>query len=269
MRLYDRDYTILTAKEIEEWDKLKKEEYYKLGKLKFRKPKFSEYPKAVRHYQSLFPNNYLDVIELRDVEKLNSKVNSFIELVKDSTSSERTLLNYINNNKVYPIIGSILKSYDFGHHEAYLFPEFQLGNSYQVDYLLVGKSSGGYEFVFVELEHPNNKIFLKDGSQGEAFRKGLIQVNDWKRWLEINFSSLQETFKKYLNPKIDHLPEEFLIQDHTRYHYVVVAGKRVDFELNKEKKYRTRRQEIENKIKLLHYDNLYDMAKRVIGENNY
>lgn len=45
-------------------------------------------------------------------------------------------------------------NYNFGHHDAYIIPEFMLGNSYKVDYLLIGKSSRGYEFVFIELEKP-------------------------------------------------------------------------------------------------------------------
>lgn len=270
MKAYKRDYTKLSEEELLEWEKVKAQERIPLGNsgLFVTKNKFHEYPKAARHYESLFPDNYLDIMDLRQNDKLKEQADKFLKLVHNPTSNERTILNFINENEAYPIIGSLFKSYQFGHHDAYIFPEFQLGNSYQVDYLLVGKSSGGHEFIFVELEHPNNKIFLRDGKQGEAFRKGLSQVKDWKRWLEVHFHSLHETFRKYSNKDYS-LPEEFLIPDHTRYHYVVVAGKRVDFEKNKDETYRTRREEEANKIKLLHYDNLYDMAIRIIGENNY
>ncbi|MFS0637302.1 Shedu anti-phage system protein SduA domain-containing protein [Mesobacillus foraminis] len=268
MKVYNRDFNYLTEEEQKAWELIKEQEKVIRGNFRVTRNKFHEYPKAVRYYKSLFPNNYLDIMDLKEIEKLNTQLDQFIELVRDSNSNERTLLNYINQNQAYPIIASLFKSYQFGHHAAFIFPEFQLGNTYQVDYLLVGKSSGGYEFIFVELEHPRNKIFLQDGTHGEAFRKGLKQVKDWKRWLEVYFSSLNETFKKYVSPR-QSLPEEFLVPDRTRYHYVVVAGQRTDFEKNKDLTYRTRREEAENKILLLHYDNLYDMAKRIIGENNY
>lgn len=199
-------------------------------------------------------------MDLQNVDELNKLTEEFLKLLENNQSDERTLLSFINKNKAYPIIASILKAYHFGHHDAFIFPEFQLGNSHRTDYLLIGRSSGGHEFIFVELEHPNKNIFLKDGTQGASFRKGLNQVNEWKRWLELHFSSLHETFNKYRNPRLS-LPEEFLIPDRTRYHYVVIAGRRNDFKKNNHMTYRLRREEAEKKIQLLHYDK----AKSIIG----
>ncbi|NRG47657.1 DUF4263 domain-containing protein [Bacillus sp. CRN 9] len=269
MKVYQRDYRTLMEDEQQEWDRLKKEEIIKsVGNLEIKRSLFHKYPKAARHFRSLFPNNYLDPIELKDEAKINNMLSNFLKVIEDQKSNELSILNFINNNEAYPLIASIMKKYSFGHHDAYIFPEFQLGNSYRVDYLLVGKSSGGYEFLFVELEHPNEKIFLKDGYYGEAFRKGLKQVKDWRRWLDSNFVSLQETFRKSKN--LDKaLHEEFLVSDSTRWHFAVVAGRRYDFEKNKEYTYKLRREEVVNKIDILHYDNLYDMAKNIIGEVTY
>ncbi len=269
LKVYDRDFFKLTEEELSEWKKLEEEEVVaSIGNMEIRKSKFHEFPKAARHYQSLFPNNYLDIVDLQNVDELNCLTDNFLQVLEDKQSNERTILNFINENRAYSIIASLFSQYDFGHHEAFIFPEFQLGNSVQVDYLLVGKSSGGYEFIFVELEHPNGSTFLKDGNLGLAFRNGLKQVNDWRRWLEVHFSSLHETFKKYKNPKLQ-FPEEFLITDRTRLHYAVIAGRRSDFEENKDLTYKLRREESENKIALLHYDNLYDMARNKIGDNTY
>ena len=57
------------------------------------------------------------------------------------------------------------------------------GSSYKADYLLVGKSSGGYEFVLIELENPYGQITLQDGNLGAEFRDGISQLDEWKRWL--------------------------------------------------------------------------------------
>ncbi|MEL6441206.1 MAG: Shedu anti-phage system protein SduA domain-containing protein [Cyanobacteria bacterium J06621_8] len=161
----------------------------------------------------------------------------------------------------------MLKEYfNFGHHGAYLFREFQLGNSYKVDYLLIGKNSGGWHFVFVELEAVQGRITKEDGSLGEVFRMGLEQVSDWNRWLEAKYSALRETFDKY--KKLDSsLPDEFTQLDTTRIHYVVVAGRRKDF---KERTYRIRRENQKRSSGLLlHYDNLIDTAENIIGKSTY
>lgn len=137
------------------------------------------------------------------------------------TNGERDVLRFINHRPAYHIIAGVFKYYNFGHHDAYVFPEFALGK-YIADYLLIGKSSGGYEFVFVELEHPNGRTTLKSGHEGEAFRKGTYQIYDWKAEIEAHFSASFVTITKYSNKSS--LPKEFSEYDSSRFHYAVVAG---------------------------------------------
>ncbi len=168
----------------------------------------------------------------------------------------------IRNTKSYHIIGSLLQEYRFGHHGAYLFPEFQLGNSLQPDYLLVGDRSGGHEFLFVELENPYNKITLLDGYAGDTMRKGLKQIDQWKRWIQKHYMSLIESFAKETNKS---LPREFYELDTTRIHYALVVGRRSDFN---DTTYNTKRSLLkEQSINLLHYDNLYDLAEKIIDKS--
>lgn len=269
MKIYSRDYTTLTQEEIEEWEVLKEKEIVRRigkGDLAIRKSLYREYPVAVRHYESLFPNNHLDIVDLQKVEYLTTLTEEFHQLIDTSTSNERSILNWIREKKSYFIIASIMKGpYSFGHHDAFIFPEFQLGNTYQVDFLIVGRNSGGYEFIFVELEHPNKNITLSDGHLGDAIRKGERQVTDWKYWLEANYTTLYETFNKYKAPR-ETLPIEFMKYDSTRVHYAVVAGRRSDFN---ERTYQLKRQKTAENILLLHYDNLYDFANSLIGESTY
>ncbi|MEH7114591.1 Shedu anti-phage system protein SduA domain-containing protein [Neobacillus niacini] len=267
MKIYSRDYKVLNEQELIQWEDLQEREIVRrIGKIAIRRNLYREYPSAVRHFISLFPNNHLDIEDLQQREKLEKLVHEYSDLISEKETTERTILNWIKEKQAYFIIASIMKSYySFGHHDAYIFPEFQLGNSYQVDYLIIGQNSGGYEFILVELEHPNKKVTLADGYEGESLRKGLKQVRDWKSWLEGNYSSLYETFNKYKGD-IKTLPIEFMRYDSSRIHYAVVAGKRSDF---KEKTYEIKRQKLAEKVLLLHYDNLYDTANSVIGEATY
>jgi len=112
------------------------------------------------------------------------------ELLKkelDKATKENDIQSYIKNNEKWFIPLSILKNYDFGHHFACVVPEYSLGGNYKVDYLLIGKNSIGYQFVFVEFEDINveyrNKTF---NSETEKVRKGITQIRDWKRWLDKN-----------------------------------------------------------------------------------
>lgn len=268
MKLYDRDYTELSSDEREEWQSLRRKEVVsKIGTSEIRHDLFRDYPKAARHFMHLFPNNYLDIVELKDEARLNEQLRLFRRLIDSDDVTERGILNFIIRNRAYFIVASILKTYfHFGHHEAYLFPEFQLGNSYKVDHLLVGKNSEGWQFVFVELEAPLGKTTLLTGDLGDAFRKGLAQVANWDAWIEARYGSLTETFNKDRHAD-EPLPQEFVTLDKSRLHYVVVAGRRTDFN---DKTYRIRRKrQKDNSELILHYDNLIDAAENVIGETAY
>lgn len=267
MNLYDRDYRKLNQQEDESWRMLKaRENAGQVGKLHFTHSLFHEYPKAVRHYITLFPNNYLDIFDLKEVERLEQQLKDFEALLESDGVNENAILRFIDTNRAYFVVGSLLKHFHFGHHDAFLFREFQLGNSHQVDCLLVGRASGGWEFVFVELESPTSNITLKHGELGDAFRKGQNQVADWDSWLERHFPSLRETFDKHKQDG-EVLPNEFVVLDKTRIHYVVVAGRRTNFY---EKTYRIRRGTRKDQdLLLLHYDNLIDSARQILGAETY
>lgn len=272
LKLYDRDYTIVTSFENKEYSKIleleKIDDNISLG-LNTRTILFREYPKAIRHNQSLFPNNYLDIVDLDDHQSIQSNIDCFLSEIDNSIiKKEADILDFINKRtKAFYFIGSIFNYYDFGHHEAFIFPEFQLGNQYKVDYLLIGKNSSGYSFIFVELEDPLKQITLKNGNLGNSLRKGIDQTKDWKRFLEVNYSNFQETLKhKYKNPNLQ-LPDEFYTLDPTRNHFVVVAGLRRNFQENTR---RIAREHLsEQKIRILHYENLYDSTQSIMEQRNY
>jgi hypothetical protein len=266
MKLYKRDFSTLTADEEREWEILKKQEIvHETSGIKITRSLFHDYPKAVRHYISLFPNHYLDIVDLKDEPRLRAMLRAFRELLDTAGLTERDILNFIKTNQAYFIVGGLLKAhFPFGHHDAHLFPEFALGTSFKADYLLAGRNSDGWHLVLVELEAPNGQITLESGKLGAAFRKGLAQASDWDAWLEAHYGLLTEVFEKHRN-KREPLPSEFHLLDKTRIHYVVIAGRRADFG---DKTYRERRKKSPTEM-LLHYDNLADAAEQVIGAATY
>jgi hypothetical protein len=268
MNLYQRDYTKITIEEEQEFSLFK--ESITTGNLGgFPIERACLPPKTLRYYETLFPNNYLDIFELKELKsELEYRLEEFKELLEIREVKESDILQFIKNpdGRSYFIVASILRRYDFGHHGAFLFPEFQLGITYRADFLIIGSSSNGYEFIFVELESPKGKITIGNGDLGDTFRKGLIQIDDWKTWLDANFSSLKEIFSK-VKKEGQSLPDEFVSMSSNRIHYVVIAGRRSDF---KQKTYDLRmRCKRERNCSLLHYDNLIDDATEALRLRAY
>jgi hypothetical protein len=223
--------------------------------------------KNLRHYDSFFPNNYLDLDDIKENRDLyKEKLLAFYNVLEDPNTSERQLLNQINTTESHFIVASLLNDTIYGHHDRYIFPEFELPPSFKADYLIVGKNSFGYNFLFVELENPYGRITQKDGDLGEVYRKGLNQIEEWTTYLEKNFPILKTVFEKQLNPE-KQLPDEFCQLDKTKIEFAVVAGRRNDFQ---PKTYRIRNKTWKNSgILIRHYDNLIDNAKNVIQNAKY
>lgn len=267
LKMMSRDYRFLHEDEQLIWSELKEQEIVGWigNKTPIRKSLFHQYPKAVRHFLSLFPNNYLDIKFLKDKENLKEEYQIFLNIFERKSLTEREILNYINDSREF-LIGSLLKKYfNFGHHEAHVFNEFRLGTSFKADYLLLGENSDGWHFVFVELEAPSGSITLQNGDFGNVLRKGESQVKDWEIWLEENFNSLSEFFNRHKTIEKS-LPHKFYKLDKTLIHFVVIAGRRKDFN---QRTYRIRREGEQNRKLFLHYDNLIDSVKQLIEPNTF
>ena len=137
------------------------------------------------HNISLFPNNSLLPIWVLELP-LKSESELFLQIL-DESRTEQEIQRYIKSNRKWHIPASLYKEYNFGHHDAYLFPEQNLGAEYTADYMLLGKNSDGYSIVLIEFENPISPFMIaSSNTESESVRKGLTQVRDWKRWLDSN-----------------------------------------------------------------------------------
>jgi hypothetical protein len=266
--LYQRDFRKLNEQEQTAYDKAKEmeasteefdaENFFTLHEMM---------PIAAYYFESLFPNNYLSIEELAKPAPFHTKLDGYKQLIENPASGERDILNYIKNNEAYFIIASMLKKgFDFGHHDAYIFKEFSLPPYFKADYLIIGKNSGGHEFVFVELESVYGQITNNDGALGTCFRAGIKQTEDWDAYIEANFQTISLLFDQAKMPGIN-LAQEFLKLDKSRIHYAVIAGRRADF--NDKTRRIKRKTRDDRKIHLLHYDNLIDTSNSLIKDGSY
>ena len=130
-------------------------------------------------------------------------------------------------------------------------------SAYVADYLLIGNSSDGYQFVFVELEAPNGRITKEKGTRfGEVINKGIEQVRDWQMYIAANWNVIVAELEKhsFSNTK---LPRQLYKYCPYQIYYAVIAGLRKDFENIRDRKLQLQN---ENNITLLHYENLIDVA---------
>lgn len=266
MNLYDRDYNKEPSKEeLKEYKRILELEKsgLKIGYINH----YREYPEAIRHHNSLFPNNHIDLFDWQVDMKMSSINSSFEKLVHNISTNERDILRFINKTPAPYIIGSLLQYETFGHHATFIFPEFSIEDGkYYADYLIVGRSSGGYEFLFVELESVNGTTTLKSGYDGKSIRAGYNQIFDWKYSIESNYNLITNEFKKNMNPSKE-LPTEFIKFDSSRFHYAVVSGLRKDYN---ETTYRNRRIKYkEMGIRSYHYDNLLELAIELENRNTF
>lgn len=143
--LYDiartRLYIILNDEEREAFELEEKIENRKGVKNHREFPRFSHPDELVRefiwHRRSLFPNNYLHLLEYKKLN-FDDEAEQYHDVIYKA-KNEQEIQKYIKQNRKWFIPGSIFLDYNFGHHDAYLFPEQKLGNEYAVDYMLLGK----------------------------------------------------------------------------------------------------------------------------------
>jgi len=259
-KLYDRDFFALSREENECKEKyLATTSSLDISSL----IPYSDLPRAVRQNMSLFPNNLVVLRDLKRIYDLNSINNKFDQIIHREGALEREVLNFINRTPAYHIVcGILMDRFQFGHHECYLFKEMSLGEKFRADYVIVGKGSGGYEFLLIEFERPDGRITLKSGHWGECFRKGEFQVNDWKRWMDAHHLQFFSEVSSY-----EEIPTEFLEYDTTRFHYAVISGLRGDFD---DTTYRDAREKAQNEgIQMIHHDKLLENAVELLNRKTF
>ena len=135
----------------------------------------------------MIPKSFINLNQIRNQNiDFHKEADDFL-CVLDAATKEGDIQRYIKSNQKWFIPGSISRCYDFGHHEAYLLPEPPIGVEYRADYMFLGRNSVGYQIVLVEFENSNVDYVLSScNGESESVRKGLTQIQDWKRWMDDN-----------------------------------------------------------------------------------
>ena len=121
-----RDYTLFLNDEEREAFELEEKIENRKGVKNHREfPRFSHPDESVRefiwHRRSLFPNNYLHLLEYKKLD-FDDEADQYHDVIYKA-KNEQEIQQYIKQNRKWFIPGSIFLDYNFGHHDAFLFPE--------------------------------------------------------------------------------------------------------------------------------------------------
>jgi hypothetical protein len=105
-----------------------------------------------------------------------------IQCVIDSADDERPIQEFLERHA--RLLAALV-----GGQKRYCIPQKRLGAEYVPDFMIGSVDSLGIYWVFVELETPRARIYLRDGRQlGNAARKGVSQIVEWRGWVIENLA---------------------------------------------------------------------------------
>lgn len=82
MVLYDRNYMLEpTPEEIQQYEEVRMRENPKNGREHGRINLYSQYPEAVRHHRSLFPDNHMDLMDTKNNPNFEAINQGFYDLL--------------------------------------------------------------------------------------------------------------------------------------------------------------------------------------------
>jgi len=263
MKLYERDFAAepITENERIAWEEEHAYEHSRIQNTA-KIPRFVHPDKNIReflwHYRSLFPNNHLYFNKYAYLD-LKKEAEEFRNVIYEK-KEEQLIQRYIKENKKWFIPGSIFLDYNFGHHDAYLFPEQPLGEKYKADYMLLGKNSDGYSIILVEFEKADVPFMITtSNTESQRVREGLTQIRDWKRWLDDN--------RTYFLNSIGLTSLGIEVPTYRIYYYLVVSNR--EHMGTRETNYRSQLMYEMPNLKIVTYDRLADNVYNLSTRPNW
>src|SRR3989304_795577 len=186
----------------------------------------------------------------------------------ETARNEREIQPYLKKNLL--IVRNTLNYWAWNYTEV--IPEFQVGNEYRADFLILSADSGSWHAVFVELKSHRARQFTKAGIPTKSLSLALRQLDDWERWLDKNDNAFRLSLSRHFEKKRvaaqcstadSHIrAAEEIIDPRTPItkHYKVLLGRRSM--LSKEENER-RAAFLRKNHEILTYDRLLDTATKI------
>ncbi len=160
-----------------------------------------------------------------------------------ASNSETALLKILKNNS---ILFYELYSRKYGIQPN--FAEISFGDTYRCDFAWLNDNSDGPEWVLVEIEKPNMKLFTKKNEPTQELNHAIEQVKSWDRYFEDNPGEKKRIFGAV-----------------AKFKYILVAGNIEDWSTEFAQKWR-KQQNLDNKIEI-RSSNIFYKALNLFNEH--
>jgi antiviral defense system Shedu protein SduA len=162
----------------------------------------------------------------REEEDTKAKlVKQYMKLLDSPGANEMSIKPFLDSNPSF-----IPTPWLLNHqlHFRIILPQFALSAGLKTDYVYLTKSSTSWWCVLVEFESPTSKFFTNGTGVGvhSDLTRGLNQIDAWRDYLKEH----KDTFLAELDPV-----RQPLNRNVVEFRYVLVMGRRAEFENSKKK----------------------------------
>ncbi|MFT4740665.1 MAG: hypothetical protein ACI9L9_001448 [Marivirga sp.] len=138
-----------------------------------------------------------------------------------------------------------------GVHMSLVLRKLKISNDMVTDFVILSKSSIGWNYILVEIEKPSSRFF-KSGSTDvhSDFIRGVKQIKSWKAWFsKPDNKSHFESQLRFIKKPISNTPVEIK--------YVLVTGRRSEYKDSEDKIHTIRSYESFD-FKIMSFDSLVE-----------
>lgn len=160
-----------------------------------------------------------------------------------ASNSENELLKILKNNSIL-----FYELYSRKHGIQPNFSEVSFGDTYRCDFAWLNDNSDGPEWVLVEIEKPNMKLFTKKKESSSELNHAIEQIKSWDRYFEDNPGEKKRIFGAV-----------------SRFKYILVAGNIDDWNTEDAVKWRKQHNK-DNKIEI-RSSNVFYKALNLFNEH--
>ena len=140
-----------------------------------------------------------------------------------------------------------------GIAQGLVLRKLSFGADYKTDFFYFSKSTDDWNAVFIEIEKPTSRFFKRNSNNfHNDFLKALQQINQWKAW----FLSDQNKGAFLASVSALQVPEH-MARNPTFNKYVLVFGRRSEYEGNEDRRRLIRASETDD-FKIISFDSLLE-----------
>lgn len=141
-----------------------------------------------------------------------------------------------------------------GVHMSLVLRKLKLSNDMITDFVILSKSSIGWNYILVEIEKPSSRFFKSGSTEVHSdFMGGIKQIKSWQAWFSKPANKVHfEAHLQFIKKPISNTPVEIK--------YVLVTGRRSEYEDSEDKIHTIRSFESGN-FKIMSFDSLSENVR--------